>query len=62
MGRLWTDQTEPRLDEVLDDPIIRKRMESDGVTREELYRNIETVRKALLAWKRPIEEPATRPW
>ena len=56
MEHLWMDGTEPRLPDVLDDPIVRKQMASDGVSREELYRNIEMVRKALTQWETPRKE------
>lgn len=60
MGRPWIDDTEPRLAEVLDDPIVRKQMASDGISQDDLYRNIETVRKALLAWKDTGKNPEPR--
>ena len=56
MGYPWTDDTEPRLSDMLDDPVVRKQMASDGITQEDLYRNIEAVRKGLEDWKKPADD------
>ena len=58
MGSPWIDESEPRLSEMMDDPIVRKQMASDGITRDDLYRNIETVRQALLDWRKARGEGA----
>ena len=55
MERLWKDSREPRLRDVFEDPIVQKRMASAGVDRDDLWRNIEAVRRGLLAWKREAE-------
>lgn len=52
MERMWRDSQEPQLRDVFDDPIIQKRMASAGLNRDDLWRNIETVRRGLQDWKK----------
>ncbi len=43
----WAGNAEPPLSEVLDEPIVRAIMESDGVDQDDLFRKILLVRNAI---------------